>query len=180
MKEIEITIPNWNDKSHGLNKIGALQWARNKYGEFKVATHSPDGSWSKHIDVLECWEKEWWWRLDTANNRTTFASEIVLDFDPHKNATREEINQEAKNIATKLKELGFYFNVYFTGSRGFHFHLIFPELMLLSPNQRKILKEKLIRYSGCELLKASEGTMIALEHELHWKTGQMKLEVDLE
>src|SRR3990167_1185695 len=112
-------LNKWNNKKE---KMGELQYARNKYGSFKVATHYETGEWSKHREVLECWENENRYALETANNRNLFECEVVLDLDPEKNESWEETKERAKITFKQLKKLKFQLECYFSGSRGYHFH----------------------------------------------------------
>jgi len=163
-------------KRNGVSKVLFLQLLRNKYGPCKVATHFNNGKWTKHIDILEIWEKGEWWRLETANNRSILTSEIVLDYDPPKDATKEESLAGAKEIAVKLNNMGFQFKYYFSGSKGYHFHLQFPDLIFYNRNERENIRSTFINMFKCDLIKKSERTMIALENVPHWKTGNKKIE----
>jgi hypothetical protein len=166
------------EKPGTFSKILFLQEMRNKFGPCKVTTRFPDGRWSKHIDVLDIWQnpKELW-RLETANNRSLLIPEVVLDYDPPKGSEQGETLLEAKKIADKLKDEGFSYKVFFSGSRGYHFHLIFPRLVFCSDKQRREFRTFMIKRFDCDLSKLSEGTMIALENTPHWKTGNTKREV---
>ena len=175
-------ITKFNTKKE---KVGCLQFARNKYGPFKIAEKFPtplvynksEFDWSKHVDVLTAWEKEEWWRLERANNRQIFPCEIVLDMDPTSNQTKSQVRNRAKRIYHRLHKLRYTFTCYFSGSRGYHFHLFFPELASYTLYRRKQLREQIIKKFKCDLQKSSDNTMIALEHCPHWKTGNKKVEV---
>lgn len=170
-------LQDWNIKENRLNKIGALQVARNKHGEFKVATHYQEEKWSRHIDVIEITEKEEWWRLEQANNRTSFLNEIILDFDPILGEDTQHFKNRVGKVFFSMKEKEINFRCFFSGSRGYHFHIEFNYLVFLSNHHRDSVKKAIISLFNAELLKASERTMIALEYTPHWKTGNAKKEV---
>jgi hypothetical protein len=174
----EVFVPDWNDPSVEMSKSCVLQWMCNKYGDFKISTHKKDGSWSKHISVLEIWQKGDFWRFERANNRTLLPCELVLDMDPRpKEGVAHMKKRLAKNIK-KLKEFNVTYNAYYSGSKGYHIHLIFPEL-LYSTHIKKKYRLILIKALDCDVCKTSDGHMIALEHEPHWKTGQKKMRLDI-
>jgi hypothetical protein len=162
-----------------MNQRLRLQLMRNKYGPMKVARVYPSGAWSKHVDVLEATEKEMWDLLDKANNRQILQCEIVLDYDAPKDQLPNEVLAAAKTIAKKLQCMGIQYKSYFSGSRGYHFHMVFPSFTFQSFATRKKLRTSLIKKVGCDLMKSSDNTMIALEHAPHWKTGKPKTEVVL-
>lgn len=153
-------------------RIGYLQYLCNKYGDFKVAIagKGKDGQmfWTKHRSVLECWESEQGiWFLSQANNRQILEPEIVLDMDDNPN------EQSLNEICDFLENLNVHYKAYFTGSRGFHVHIIDPELALFDKREREAIRAWLIKKTGCDLMKAHE-VMIALEDAPHWKTGNPK------
>jgi len=156
-------------------RTGFLQWACNHFGDFKVATRFQNGDWTQHWSVLKVWHnpKEFW-RLDQANNRTLYPCEIVLDIDPVSSETPEQIAKRFYDIANTLIEEGYEFYAYHSGSRGFHIHLIFPDLVLEDESFRRELRKNFIKAFGCDMMKSSEQSMIALEFTPHWKTGKPK------
>lgn len=155
----------------GLQRRTFLQWSCNKFGDFKVATHRPDGSWTKHKSVLEIWHNEnEFWRLDKANNRGLFPCEIVLDLDLEKGETKEQIKERFENVCKILTEKDYKFYGYFSGSKGYHIHMIFYELVQY-PHKKKEFREYFIKLFGADLMKSSAKSMIALEATPHWKTG---------
>ena len=120
-----------------------------------------------------CWEKidEEGWRLDQANNRTPTPPETILDLDVK---TPEEGLIRIKEIVDELRELNENFKVYFSGSKGYHIHIIDPEL-------KKTNFQLLGKLLGTDiaLLNYKNNHMIALEGAPHWKTGNKKVEVFL-
>lgn len=156
-----------------LNRqIGYLQYLCNKYGDFKVAKAWKDINdnvhWTKHRSVLECqYSNEGIGFLGTVNNRTILSPEIVLDIDkdPEKNLPK---------ILKGLDELNYHYQVFFSGSRGYHIHLFFYDLPNYTKYRRGDLRLFFINKFKCDAMKKSEGSMIALEYAPHWKTGQIK------
>ncbi len=180
-----MTLKKWNGME---NKVGVLQTARNKYGPLKVAQKfdkpiiykGNEIEWSKHIDVLDIWETGEWWRIHKANNRQILQCEIVLDVDPEKDETPEQIKAKTKIIIDSLNQEQLRFKTYFSGSRGYHIHLMIPELGALDRRVRTKIREQFIKKYNCDLQKASDNTMIAMEHCAHWKTGNKKVVVENE
>lgn len=156
-------------------KVGYLQQCCNKYGDFKVCTRNPDGSWTKHYSVLYCWsnlETEGW-RLDKANNRTAFPCELILDFDAQPNENPGHLRGRLKVVCRQLVAYEEKFKVYFTGSRGFHIHILIPSL----ESEPQSLRQYTANELGCDVQVVGPDHMIALENCPHWKTGLMKKEV---
>lgn len=160
-------------------QIGRLQTLCNKYGSFKVARAflKKDGEmiWSKHREVLECWESEkgieW---LGLVNNRQILPCEIVFDLDY--NPTLEQVN----HICDKLDALDENYIAYFTGSKGYHIHIKDRMLALMDKHNKEKYRLKLMKACsniGADLHKKSENVMIALEDAPHWKTGKLKTEI---
>lgn len=159
-----------------FKKIGMLQGMCNKFGDFKIATHFPDGRWTRHVSVLHCWEnlEKESWRLETANNRQIFPCEIVLDIDPHEGEDLEHVRGRFDFITQTLDQEEFQYYAYFSGSRGYHIHLIFPDALLYGRRFREMVKRFFIAEYGADLMKKSERSMIALENTPHWKTNHPK------
>lgn len=158
-----------------MSKRNFLQTMCNKYGDFKISTAFPNGSWTKHRSVLECWHDESMFKfLDTATDRTIFKSEIVLDFDKREDETQEELNQRFKKALDTLKEEGFMFRAYSSGNIGFHVHLIFPDILFYSQTVRTKIRHFFIKKFNCDTMKASENMMITLEYSRHRKSGRPK------
>ncbi len=100
--------------------------------------------------------KKW---ITIGNNRTILKNEVVLDL---------EEPDRYEEILKRLEDQGLSFRVFKTGSKGYHFHLLFRGEV--SPED----KLKVIECFDCDTQKASERCMIAMEFEKHWKTGNYK------
>lgn len=139
-----------------------LDQLQNKYGDFEVFVLSEDykSTWRKWLDARE--DKDF---LKKINNRTILDIEVVLDL---------EEPEKYDMLTKKLEEDKLHYKAYKTGSKGYHFHLIFPELRDKTEQQRKKIKEYLIRKYGCDPQKATSRSGIALEFTAHWKTGKPK------
>lgn len=155
-------------------RISYLQWACNKFGDFKVATSYPDGRWSKHYSVMEIWHSGEFWRLAQANHRTLFNNELVLDVDPIKGEKEGHIYKRFKSILERLNDEGYEYTAYFTGSRGYHIHMFFDELALFSKYKREKTREYILKEYHCDLMKKGDAMMIAMEFTKHWKSGKPK------
>ena len=84
-----------------------------------------------------------------------------------------EEKEQLNPTIEKLKQTDAKFYVFETGSRGYHIHIFFNRDF----NQKE--KEAIIRYFGADIQKASEKTLIALEYSKHWKSGNIKREVQI-
>lgn len=153
-----------------MNQVTYLQLLCNKYGDFKIAFGSKQG-WSKHLSVMECWERGDWQFMQRANNRQIFNNELVLDIDEK---TQSESLNKVKQIIPELDNAELEYKIFFTGSRGYHIHILFDTNL----NSMEKFKMDIIRVLGTDMMKAHSNTMIALEHAPHWKTGIEKKEVD--
>jgi len=155
--------------------IGRLYYELSKQDEdFKLAIASiVDGCprWSKHRGFLDCCNDDWF--IAKCNNRSILKCEIVLDVDCK---TIQEAKIQRDFISHRLKEMNVKnFDCYFTGSRGFHFHIFKPEWNYhLSKSEREQRKKDIIEQFQCDGMKAYEHTMIAMENCPHWKTGNKK------
>jgi DNA primase catalytic subunit len=121
--------------------------------------------WKKYSEVcFDCEDPKNNWLLKHINQRQIFPIEVVLDL---------EEKQQLGPVIKKLREFDIIFYVFATGSRGFHVHLFF---------KRELSKEEklqIINYFGADTQKASKKCLIALEFSKHWKSGQLKQEVQL-
>lgn len=156
---------------YGFSRAGYLQACCNRFGDLKVSRAVMKGGtlfWSKHFSVLELWHSEAGINfLSTVNNRTLFPSEVVIDLD-----TPESISDVAF-ICSRLDSLDLSYRCFYSGSRGFHIHMTFPEL-LLHPERKKEIRESLINEFSGDLMKISDGAMITLEWAENNKTGKIK------
>lgn len=139
---------------------------------FSICTKFNNGGWSKWIPYLEAQLKPSIWR--GANNRQILFNEIVLDYDRTPDESADEIKARVMMITRKLDKEGYAYRAYFTGSKGYHIHLVFRELFLLSKIERKNIKEQFIEKYNAEKLKGSERVMIAMENTPHFRTGNKK------
>lgn len=153
----------------------------NKYGDFKIAqaTKNRDGTitWTKHYSVLECWQDEKKiFFLKKANNRTSHPHEVILDFD--NNPTPQQVEKIYEELTKKHSS--WKIELYHSGSRGYHIHItIIPSdneefYFLQKKESMNKIRNYLIKKYSCDTTKISDKTMIALEHEPHYKTGKLK------
>lgn len=99
------------------------------------------------------------WFIQKVNNRTILPNEVVLDL---------EDPELYENVLAEIDADGLYYEAYKTGSKGYHFHLFFDR------DLTEAEKTEIIKKYGCDLQKAGDRCMIALELEDHWKTGNPK------
>jgi len=158
-----------------MNNCAYLQWLCNKYGDFKVAISSKneDGSirWSKHRSVMDCWEKGEFWFLEKANHRSILPIEIVLDMD--EKPSMKKVNKIINDLHLPDEKL----KLYFTGSKGYHIHIMFHRMLNYNLNKRNAFRLLKCKKYNCDEQKI-EGSMIAVENMPHWKTGNKKELID--
>ena len=129
--------------------------------------------------------------------RTIAPCEVVLDYDDYKcpicseltsklccpncknvinkQVRRELIKKEVYEIVKRLDANGLRYKMYFSGGKGYHIHLIFPNLLNYSKYARQKRKVEIIKAYGGELLKAGNRVMIMREGSKHRKTGKKKV-----
>ncbi len=140
-----------------------LDWLQDTYDyNFDVCILSEElkSKWYKYSKKRNDYEF-----LNKVNNRQILPFEIVLDL---------EEKERIDIILESLEKLGYGYKAWFTGSRGYHIHLIFPELKDEKKNVREAIKEHFINIYDCDIMKKTDGCMIAIETCPHWKTGQPK------
>jgi len=162
-----------------VGKVYYLQWLCNTYGDFKVAFSWKDKEgnirWSKHRSVLSCWHSdEGIDFLERVNHRQMLKCEIIFDMD-------DDISSELLHgICNHIRyDLGLEYKAYFTGSKGYHIHVLDPKLILYNDVDRKKIRDWTIKQFKCDRMKAVESTMIALEGCKHWKTGNFKEKIEV-
>lgn len=148
----------------------------NKFGDFLVSRIKlqPDGTIksTKWRSVHDCWHSDEGLRfLNQATDMTAPACMVYLDFDSP--------NKETLNHALQIcKEYRFKYWAYRSGGRGFHVHVLIPELAMTSIHStgyRKKLRRLFINKCKAELLKASEKSMILIPGAPNRKTGKPKV-----
>lgn len=125
--------------------------------------------WKKYSEAIMCIDEsnhtETWQEkkyFEQINQRQILPNEIVLDL---------EEPERLKKILDTLIKWGWKFNVFYTGSRGYHIHLLVDRIM----NTKE--KEAIVKKIGTDIQKCSEKNLIALEYQPHWKTGKKKEEI---
>lgn len=117
--------------------------------------------WRKYSELcFDTDHKKNKWFVEKANNRTILKNEVVFDL--------EEPERYDEIIAAFTAD-SLYYRAFSTGSRGFHFHLLYNRELT------EVERMGLIKKYGCDTQKASDRCMIALEFEKHWKTGKPKM-----
>lgn len=150
-------------------KKGWLDYLLNTFGDFKVAhammTELEEPIWTKHIPYSQFREAATTEEIAAVNNRTILQPEIVLDIEKPENITEIVGFLSRHNVPSE---------VWATGSRGYHIHIIEPDLAEDSKESAATWKSTFIQAFKADLQKKSTGAMIALENTPHWKTGQTK------
>jgi hypothetical protein len=159
---------------HELGKQGtdfALQHSRKENDEV---------IWTKRRTFLTLDPAADQWFIQHCNHRQILRNEIILDFDRPISPENVLADYDVKRIAQQLREDKFRFVVYHSGSKGVHIHLYNDWLLLSTKENRESFRRDFILSCtklfavGLDLQKASDATMIALEHTPHWRTGTRK------
>ena len=169
-------------KPSPFNDMNKRQWLDHLYYKigkqntnfFLCGTYEKNGEigftkWRRYLDCVgsldeinhnEKWEDRSF--FEQINQRQILPNEIVLDI------------EDPTQLKPIIKELqGWDYHVFETGSRGYHIHLYFNRDMTIGE------KENVVKKFDTDIQKCSDKNLIALENCPHWKTGRMKLEVDL-
>lgn len=106
------------------------------------------------------------------NQRLISLVEIVGDLDPP--AGKKEIM--LANAIKILDQLGYKYTLFETGSRGYHFHVFAPGLIMYErqPTLLTRMKRAIILKCGGDPAKANPRSLVALENSKHWKTQKPK------
>jgi len=120
--------------------------------------------------------------LRKVTHRTILDIEIMFDIDadPFGSSDKKKIAAYSTKYCKLLKRKGYFFEVYFSGSKSYHISLIFPEFRNYSKHTVETIRRKILERVGADINKISSRTMIALEGVPHWKTGVVKEEVKIE
>lgn len=100
---------------------------------------------------------------EKVNLRRIRSNEIVLDLEDAKRLP--EIKEELKNR-------NWAYQIWHTGSRGYHIILFFDELPNYDIDTRSAIRKKIIREFECDESKSSERTWLALEWANHMKMDE--------
>ncbi len=104
-----------------------------------------------------------------ANLRRIKANELILDY---------ENKDQVTLVKQILKDRNWGYELWDTGSRGYHFRLLFPELSKHERIIRNQIRKYLVIKFGSDKATANEETWLALEFAPHFKTGNMKTLVE--
>lgn len=142
-------------------KFEFLQTLFNKGGDYKL--HSMKNNlqplWDNWKYYSACTEQD----KTESNLREILPNELILDIDEP--SLLAEIKQE-------LGVLRWSYELWSTGSKGYHIRLEFPRLAELNEDIRKTSRKIVISHFGCDTAKQSG--MLALENVGHFKTGKIK------
>jgi len=144
-----------------LDKLEMLKKMFNEHDDFKLhfmksKTIPGWKSWKKYSECTDAERNE-------SNLRSLFDDEKILDLDEP---------ERLKEITIKLDQEKYSYELWKTGSKGYHFSLIFPELKKLPEEKRKKLRSEFIKSFNCDDSKKTG--LLALENTPHFKTGRLK------
>ena len=126
--------------------------------------------WSKWRPYLDAQADPYF--ISRACHRTLLNNEVVIDID---HPTIQENKEQSSIIKQYLEKQGYGYWEFFTGSKGIHIHLFFAHLDRAPSHRRQRFRSLFLnKWEGTDHQKASDRSMIALEHEPHWKTGNKK------
>lgn len=175
-----------------LSKEDFLFWLYNKFGcDYSLAYNFklPDGTlgWSKHYlysrlmefsqdDYIPELKMTRYQFVKRASHRTILDIEIILDIDDDTTTRRNffSIKDKAHSIINELESIELDYACYFTGNKSYHISIILPDLRDMYSEDRRKYKNAIIKFFGCDSLKSGNNVMIALEGELHYKSGKIK------
>ncbi len=110
----------------------------------------------------------------TPNHREVLANEVIIDCDNKAKFVREAVYK-------RIKETNLAYSMWDTGNRGTHIHLYFEKIDKLTYEDRKLIKELIIRYYFGDLIKSCKidmalvsRHMIRIEYGKHEKTKLYK------
>lgn len=176
----------------------SLMYIYNDLGftDLELSGRYKSGGWSKWVKFEKLMENKYtdW---DFYTDRTIADIEVILDYDfficpkcreyVHTSKCRKckaEVNHVERimwiqlyvnGIRERLLQDGLRFRDYFSGSKGRHISMIFPDLRKMHEYKRKLWKQRFIsKYNG-EGLKASKRVMILREEANNPKTGGRKM-----
>lgn len=149
-----------------MEKIVYLNYIYNAYGDFKIQrlvkkNDSVVALFSKWIKYSDATENE----KIKCNVRSLVKEEVVLDLEDH---------SKLDTLLSELKKYNLNYNLWSTGSRGYHIILIFPELVNWSEVDIARFRKYLCQIFNVDRSKGSFDTMIAIEWCEHFKTGNIK------
>lgn len=168
---------------YGVSKRCYLQELCNKFGDFKVAkgwkNEKGDIIWSKHRNVLECWESEEGLRfLDEVNNRAGFKCELRIDTDPENGETPEQSLSKFNDICDWLEAHDITnYQGFHSGSRGYHIHYVDKTVALWDQKRLDNVKRWILKHAGADLHKVTNSSMLTLEWGKNNKTGKLKVPI---
>lgn len=124
--------------------------------------------------------------LDKCNLRQILKHEVIIDIDVPKTMHRrnpneqlEESKRQAKTlIIPRLKADNIEYTIYYTGNKGVHIQIEYPELRQYTDAERLYLKREIIKKyaEGCDydLKTCSAKCLIQMEDTPHRKTLKYK------
>lgn len=118
-------------------------------------------NWTNEKIIKELNQKE----KDDFNLRKQFDDEITLDL---------EEPYRLSEVISKLKDKNYSYEVWETGSRGFHISLRFSNIKNLELELKDRVRKYVIDYFNTDLRLAKQSQWLALEYTPHFKTGNIK------
>lgn len=143
------------------DKVDMLKRFYEYWGDFKIYRMPYAGDLKKWVLFSAATYKQ----REMCNMRGMHDSEVILDID---------LRGTLPKIERKLKNDGYNYNLWYSGGKGYHIHLIFPELAFLNEEDRKSVRKLFIEMFGTD--EAKQAGLIALENEPHFRgTGRKKM-----
>jgi len=179
--------------------IDFMRLYKEKYGEFRVAIclNGTEGNmyWKHFIYPSEEFSEYFKYAHSMQpGHREIFQDELVIEGDLPK---RQDNLKNSKWIEERLAGLNLTYKKYYSGSKSYHFHLFFPELLNYERKEIPQIKERILRYitqcssasnsckdckmDTCKLrvqgidLQLMKNHLIRLEYGIHNKTDRRKI-----
>lgn len=148
------------------NKLEHMEILYDEHGDFIIAQiyKGPSGGLvcSKHFKYSESRDNAP--KLKAVNLRSLLKEEVLFDF---------ESQTEAYEGMEKLDRDNVSYTGWFTGSRGYHVHAIYPELANYSEQYRQQVRLFIINRYGADPSK--KAGLLAIEYAPHFKTRRPKV-----
>lgn len=164
----------WKDKNNNTKSTKHIRYE-------EIMHHKRD----EYIKKAGMTRKEF---IDKVNQRTIIDNEIIIDIDEalEENLTLKDTAEVVNKILQQeeLKDILYKYGykghkAYKSGGKGYHFHIYCKTLSLKSSRERRKLRENIINACGGDVL-IKGGHTIQLEYAKHWRTGNIKEEVNFD
>jgi len=117
--------------------------------------------WSESKEIKDCSDIE----LEQANLLRILPHQIIIDIE-----NKELLNDTIE----KIQEKDWGYEIWDTGSRGYHIYLEFDNIEILDLDVRQMIRKFIINFFNADLALSKDAQFIACPHGRHFKTGKIK------